>query len=175
MQSGRDYLVFEYTDALARARVEGSRRGVWGSIISLVITLVFLAVLVYFQRDLLESSTSRAFFAVFIGIGLLGIVIAVVRFIWARQDLRRIQPGPALVVDRGGIHVAGTRVEWHELESFGTKKRWLGGPEYVIKPAGQAPILVGVEHLANFPATVDSAVRILSAGRGAIELSGIDH
>lgn len=175
MQLGRDYLVFEHTDALARARVDGCRRGIWGSIISLVITLVFLAVLIYFQRDLWESPTSRAFFSVFIGIGLLGIGVAVVRFILARQDLGRIQPGPAMVVDRSGIHVAGTRVEWHELESFSTKSRWLAGPEYVIKPVGRPAILVGVEHLANFPATVDSAVRIFSSGRGAIEMAGIDH
>lgn len=175
MQASGDFLVFEHTDALARARLEARRKGIRNSVISLVFTLVFLAVLFALQRELVQAGTVRVFSAIFIGISLISLAVAVVLYLVARQDLLRISPGPAMVVDRDGMHVGGRRVQWEELASFTTRSRWLRGPEYVIAPIQGPAIVLGVEHLANFPATVDSAVRIYSGGRGAIDLSGIDH
>ncbi|NLT31572.1 MAG: hypothetical protein GXX86_14180 [Propionibacterium sp.] len=175
MQPGGDYLVFEHTDALVRARMDARRKGIRGSVISLIFTLVFLAVLFYLQRDLVEEGTVRVFSAIFIGIGLISLAVSVVLYLVARRDFQRVTPGPAMVVDREGLHAGGRRVAWPELASFTTRSRRLRGPEYVITPHNGPAIVLGVEHLANFPATVDSAVRIYSGGRGSIDLSGIDH
>ncbi|MGJ3507815.1 hypothetical protein [Enemella sp. A6] len=175
MQPGVDYLVFEHTDALVRARLQARRKGIRSSIISLVFTLVFLGVLMLLQRDLIEEGSVRVFSAIFVGISLISIAVSVVLYLIARQDFQRVQPGPAIVIDREGLHAGGRRVDWAELKSFTTRDRRLRGPEYVITPYEGPPIVLGVEHLANFPATVDSAVRVYSGGVGSIDLSGIDH
>lgn len=177
MYAAPDHLVVEYTSDAARAHVKGRRRQIIGASISLALVLVIWLVVYLVRRDVFQS-TPVIWWVVALGAGLslARLVLAIVRWLLARRDLRRIGSGPALVIGRFGVEANGQRLDWPGVKSIALVRGPLGGlgSDLAIQSQNGAAVQFGLLHLDVEPAALESATRVHSGGSRRMDLSILD-
>jgi hypothetical protein len=156
-------------------KVQRRKRRMRSRLVSLVITVVFLAVLYFWQRDSLAGAGFFTLYAVVLGVSVAWFAVHLVGFLMARRDLRRVGQGIALRIGRPGVEVHGVYVPWAEVGGLAAVK---GGPGrsanlQLTRTTGER-LSVPLEQIDVRPATLDLTARAYSAGRHGVDLAALD-
>lgn len=148
-------------------------RLIWG-LVSLAVTLGIFAVLWAIWPD-----TFGAWAPWFLGISLLSsgsmAVLNLIRWTRTRADARVAVPGLAIGVNREGLLIGQRWLSWPEVGSMVVKPGLLGSSHALVTTARDAStVAVPLELTDAMPASVDSVVRVLSAGLAWVDLSRLD-
>ena len=175
-QSAVTELLLPYDPGPLTAKVERRRRVVRGRIVSLVITVVILVAIYFWQRDELEGTGFIPVYAVVLGIPIVWLAVVVIRYRQTRGQLRSIGYGTAIRVGPPGIQVAGLAASWPHVGSVAiTKGRFGRGPVLTLRLIDGRQSQVPLDQVTVFPATLDSSVRAFSSGRQGVDLSALEN
>jgi hypothetical protein len=169
-----DELLVPFDDSRLRERVRSRRRGLWGRVVSLVITAGVLALLYFFGGEQRQGSGYVGVYGVVLGISLAWLLGYLVAWLRARRALGRVGSGTALRVGRPGIQVARTFTPWAEVTGLAMVARRGRGTVFEVRRASGPPVSVPLEQFDVHPATLDSTVRAYSGGRHGVDLSALD-
>ena len=157
-------------------KVARRRRAVISRIISLVITIVILVAVYFWQRDQLQGVQVIVVYAVVFAIPLVWLIVVLIRYLRARRQLRTLGYGTAIRIGPPGIQVAGLAVPWSQVASVAATKPGIGKPlQLRLTLVDGRWAAVDFEQVTVFPATLDSTVRAFSAGRHGVDLTAMDN
>lgn len=169
-------LLLPYDPGPLTAKAAQRRRVVRGRIISLVITVVILVAIYFWQRDQLEGTGFIPVYAVVLGIPVVWLVVVVIRYLQTRGQLRSIGYGTAVRVGAPGIQVAGLAASWPYVGSVAVIKGRFGrSPALTLRLIDGRQSQVPLDQVTVFPATLDGSVRAFSAGRHRVDLSALEN
>ena len=167
-------LIVPFDDSQLRTRASRRKRGMWSRVISLVITVIVLALLYRYGGNQLRGAGFLSVYGVVLAISVgwfLGYLVAWLR---ARRALSRVGRGTAVRIGRPGIQVGGTFTPWAEVTALAMVRRRGRGPELEVRRTSGAPVSVPLDQFEVHPATLDSTARAYSGGRHGVDLSGLD-
>ncbi|HSU35949.1 MAG TPA: hypothetical protein VLJ88_09825 [Propionibacteriaceae bacterium] len=175
-QSAVTELRLPYDPGPLTAKVERRRRVVRGRIVSLVITVVILVAIYFWQRDELEGTAFIPVYAVVLGIPIVWLAVVVIQYRQTRGQLRSMGYGTAIRVGPPGIQVAGLAASWPYVGSVAVTKGRLGrSPALTLRLIDGRQSQVPLDQVTVFPATLDGSVRAFSAGRQRVDLSALEN
>jgi hypothetical protein len=170
-------LAVPYDPTVPAAKVKKRFGRVRGRIISLVLTVVILLVIYFWQRASFPAGVWWIYGIIF-GLSLLWLAFYVIGYVQARRELASVGQGIALRIGRAGVQAAAEFAPWPQITALrvlngklGRSARFRleyvsdGGPRSVDVPMDQLPVL---------PATLDTTARAYSAGRWGVDLSSLD-
>jgi hypothetical protein len=169
-----DELIVPFDDSQLRDRVRRRKRGMWGRVISLVLTGVVLTLLYFFGGEQRQGEDDLVVYAVILGISLAWLGGYLWAWLRARRALRRVGRGTALRIGRPGIQVARTFTPWAEVTGLAVVRRRGRGAAFEVRRSSGAPVSVPLEQFEVHPATLDSTARAYSGGRHGVDLRGLD-
>lgn len=169
-----DELVVPFDDSQLRERARRRKRGMWGRVISLVITAVVLTLLYFFGGDQRQGSGYLTVYAVILGISLAWLVGYLLAWLRARRALAGVGRGTAIRVGRPGIQVARTFTPWAEVTGLAMVRRRGRGAAFEVRRSSGPPAAVPLEQVDVHPATLDSTARAYSGGRHGVDLAALD-
>lgn len=165
-----------YDPGPAEAKVEKRRRQVRSRVISLIITVIVLAAIYFWQRDELQGAGFFAVYGLVLGISVVWLGVVVFLSIRARQERAAVGHGIAVRIGRPGIQIAGLGAGWSEVSSVAVAKAGVGrGPVLRLKLRDGRQADVALDQLSIYPATLDSTVRAFSGGRHGVDLTALDN
>jgi hypothetical protein len=145
-------------------------------IVSLVITVVIMVAIYFWQRDQLQGTGFLVVYGVLLAIPVIWLIVVLIMYLRARGALRGLASGVAIRVGPPGIEVAGLGAPWPQVASVAAVKPGVGkGPVLRLSLVDGRQAAVSFEHITVFPATLDSAVRAFSASRHGVDLSALDN
>lgn len=110
-----------------------------------------------------------------ISIGLVLAVYSLIQWLRVRKDAVAAQPGLAIGLNRDGMLVRDRWLPWPEVGSVVVKPGALGSSASLVATArDQSAIAVPLDYTDTMPASLDAAVRALSAGRAWVDFSRMD-
>ena len=169
-------LVVPYDAGPLTEKVARRRALVRSRIISLVITVVVLVAIYFWQRDQLQGNGFLVVYGVVVGIPVVWLVVVLIMYFRARKQLRTLRPGIAVQIGPPGINVAGLGASWPEVAAVAAVKPGVGkGPVLRLTLHDGRQAAVPFEQITVFPATLDGAVRAFSASRHGVDLSALDN
>jgi hypothetical protein len=169
-------LVVPYDPGPLTEKVARRRALVRSRIVSLVITIVILVAIYFWQRDQLQGPGFLIVYGVVVAIPVIWLVVVLIMYLQARQRLRTLRPGIAIQVGPPGILVAGLGASWPEVAAVAAVKPGVGkGPVLRLTLYDGRRAEVPFEQITVFPATLDGAVRAFSASRHGVDLSALDN
>ena len=145
-------------------------------IVSLVITLLIMVGVYFWQRDQLQGNGILVGYGVVLAIPVVWLFVVVIMYVRTRSRLRKLPPGIAVQIGPPGIMVGGLGASWPEVASVAAAKPGLGkGPALRLRLHDGRQADVPLEAMTVFPATLDGAVRAFSASRHGVDLSKLDN
>jgi|GEM_PF-4816967 len=116
------------------------------------------------------------FYAFFGALNLARIIYSLVRWLLARSTLKKIPVGQiAIRVDRTGMGSGSAGMPWSQVEQVAARTPWWSrSPRLELTGGGQRSVL-RLDQIPALLATVDNAVRVLSAGQCRIDTSKLDR
>ena len=145
-------------------------------ILSLVITVVILVAIYFWQRDQLHGTGFLIVYGVVLAIPVVWLIVVLIMYLRARSALRGLAQGVAIRVGPPGIEVAGLGAPWSQVASVAAVKPGVGkGPVLRLSLVDGRQAAVPFEQITVFPATLDSAVRAYSVSRHGVDLSALDN
>ncbi len=169
-----DELIVPFDDRQLVERVRRRKRGLWGRVISLVITVAILAGLYFFAGGREQGSGVLGVYAVILGISVAWLVGYLVAWLRARRALGRIGAGTAVRIGRPGIQVARTFTPWAEVAGLAVVRRRRQGAAFELTRVSGPPVAVPLEQFDVHPATLDSTARAYSGGRHGVDLAALE-
>ncbi len=107
--------------------------------------------------------------------GLVSVVFSVIRLVRVRSDAGIAQPGLAIGLNRDGMLIGQQWLVWPEVGSVVVRPGSLGSSmSLVTTTRDRRSAKVPLEYTDTMPATLDTAVRVLSSGRAWLDLSRLD-
>ncbi len=162
---------YDPTEPLAKVKKRKSR--VRGRIISLVLTVVILVVIYFWQQASFTPGLWVVYGIVF-GISLIWLSFYIVGYVQAKRDLGTVGQGIGLRIGRAGVHVAGEFAPWSAITALRVVNGKLGkSPRFRLEHAGGVA-QIDMNQLPVLPATLDTTARAYSAGRHGVDLSALD-
>ena len=170
-------LVVPYDAGPLTEKVARRRALVRSRIISLVITVVVLVAIYFWQRDQLQGNGFLVVYAVVVGIPVVWLVVVLIMYVRARK---RCGPCGRGIADPGRVRRAsrspGLGASWPEVAAVAAVKPGVGkGPVLRLTLHDGRQAAVPFEQITVFPATLDGAVRAFSASRHGVDLSALDN
>lgn len=108
-------------------------------------------------------------------VGLVQAVFGVIRLIRVRADAGLAQPGLAIGLNRDGMLIGQRWLLWPEVGSVVVRPGALGSSTALVATdRDRGRVLVPLDYTDTMPATLDTAVRVLSSGRAWLDLSRLD-
>ena len=107
-------LLVPYDPIPLTEKVARRRRAVVSRIISLVITIVILVAVFFWQREQLQGCRYPGLLVVF-AIPLVWLIVVLIRYLLARRRLRTLGYGTAVRIGPPGIQVAGLAAPWPQV------------------------------------------------------------
>ncbi|MDR1711555.1 MAG: hypothetical protein LBR58_06870 [Propionibacteriaceae bacterium] len=116
---------------------------------------------------------------IFIAIALLGLLlpVAIAFFSWRRAeaDADNCGQGLALGINREGILFRERWLTWAEVgELVVEPSRWSGAQRLTVTARDNSQAWLPLSYTDTMPASLDTAVRALSAGQASVDLSRLD-
>lgn len=163
-----------YRPELVAAKVSRLRNRMIWQLGSLLLSLAIFAAL-----WLVWPETFGDWAPWFIGVSLLTgggtAVYYLIQWFRARSDARRAVPGLAIGINRDGMLIDQRWLTWGEVGSMVVKPGVLGASNSLVTTARDSfTTAVPLEYTDAMPASLDSVVRVLSAGRAWVDLSRLD-
>jgi hypothetical protein len=156
-------------------KVQRRKRLMRSRLVSLVLTVLFLAVIYLWQRDQLAGTGFVTLYAVVLGISVAWFAGYLVAFLVARRDLSRVGSGVALRIGRPGVEVRGVYVPWSEVASLAAVRGgWGRSAELQVTRSNGERFSVPLDQMQVRPATLDLTARAYSAGRYGVDLAALD-
>lgn len=169
-------LVVPYDPGPLTEKVARRRALVRSRILSLVITLVVLVAIYFWQRDQLQGNGFLVVYGVVLGIPVIWLAVVAIMYVRARRQVRMLRPGVAIQIGPPGIMVAGLGASWPEVAAVAAVKPGVGhGPALRLRLHDGRQAEVPFDQITVFPATLDGAVRAFSASRHGVDLSALDN
>lgn len=110
-----------------------------------------------------------------VGSGLLLAAFSLAQWLRIRRDAAAAQPGLAIGLNRDGMLVGQRWIPWPEVGSVVARPGALGGSSTLVATArDHSTATVPLDYTDTMPASLDSAVRVLSSGRAWVDLSRLD-
>lgn len=107
--------------------------------------------------------------------GLVSAGFSVVRLIRVNRDAGLARAGLAIGLNRDGMLVNQRWLVWPEVGSVEVRPGALGGSATLVATGrDRATTRVPLDYTDTMPATIDTAVRVLSSGRAWVDLSRLD-
>jgi hypothetical protein len=107
--------------------------------------------------------------------GLVSLVFSLIRLIRVRSDAGIAQPGLAIGLNRDGMLVGQQWLLWPDVGSVVVRPGSLGASmSLVTTTRDRRSTRVPLDYTDTMPATLDTAVRVLSSGRAWLDLSRLD-
>lgn len=169
-----DELVVDYDLDRVAVRAERRRRLFRSRMISLLITVL---VVVGFAIWLRSQGQAAGIWlsAVIIAISAGWAVVYYVIYRRARAELAELRPGTAIRIGRSGVEVAGLAAGWPSVAGISTMKGGLGrSPRLGLRLTDGRTSSLSLDQVTVLPATLDSTVRVYSAGRQGVDLTALD-
>lgn len=170
---GDEYGIY-YRPEVAAAKVSRLRLRVIWQVGSLLLSLVIFAVLWGVWPDIFADWAPW-----FIGVSLVTgggtAAFYLVQWLRARSDARQVIAGLAIGINRQGMLVNQRWLAWPEIGSMVVKPGVLGASSSLVTTARDSfTAAVPLELTDVMPASLDSVVRVLSAGQAWVDLSRLD-
>jgi hypothetical protein len=169
-----DELVVPFDASRLADRARRRKRGLWGRVVSLVITAGVLALLYFFGGEERQGSGYLTVYGVVLGISVAWLLGYLVAWLRARRALQRVGRGTAVRVGRPGIQVARTFTPWAEVTGLAMVRRRGRGAAFEVRRSSGPPVSVPLEQVEVHPATLDSTVRAYSGGRHGVDLAALE-
>lgn len=169
-----DELLVPFDDRQLRERARRRKRGMWGRVISLLITATILTLLYAFGGEERQGRATLTVYGVILGISLAWLLGYLVAWLRARQAVARVPRGTAVRVGRPGIQVARTFTPWAEVSGLAVVRRRGRGTALEVRRASGPPVAVPLDQFDVHPATLDSTARAYSGGRHGVDLGALD-
>ena len=169
-----DELLVPFDDSQLRERARRRKRGMWGRVVSLVITAVILTLLYLFGGEERQGQATLTVYAVILGLSLAWLLGYLVAWLRARAAVRRVGRGTAVRIGRPGIQVDRTFTPWAEVTGLAMVHRRGRGTAFEVRRASGPPVAVPLDHFDVHPATLDSTARAYSGGRHGVDLGALD-
>jgi hypothetical protein len=168
-------LVVAYDPGPLAEKVARRRRLIRSRLLSLGITIALLALIYLWRREDLGSTGLIIIFGVILGASLAWLVVSIVLYFMAKQEMKTVGSGVAIQIGPAGIEVAGLHASWPEVTKIDTIKGGFDrGPRLRLRLTDGRQADVPLDQVAVFPATLDSTVRAFSAGRHGVNLSALE-
>lgn len=169
-------LVVPYDAGPLTEKIARRRAMVRSRIISLVITVVVLVAIYFWQRDQLVGNSFLVVYGVVVGIPVIWLAVVLILYFRAAKQVSTLRPGIAVQVGPPGIMVGGLGASWPEVAGVAAVKPGPGkGPALRLTLQDGRQAAVPFEQITVFPATLDGAVRAFSASRHGVDLSALDN
>lgn len=107
--------------------------------------------------------------------GLVSVGFSVVRLLRVRADAGLARPGLAIGLNRDGMLIGQRWMLWPEVGSVVVRPGALGSSTALVATGRDRwTARVPLDYTDTMPATLDTAVRVLSSGRAWLDLSRLD-
>jgi hypothetical protein len=107
--------------------------------------------------------------------GLVTVGFSIVQLLRARRDAALAGDGLAIGLNRDGMLVGQRWLPWPEVGSVVVRPAALGGSSLLVATGrDRSASRVPLDYTDTMPATLDTAVRVLSSGRAWLDLSRLD-
>ena len=107
--------------------------------------------------------------------GLVSVGFSVIQLLRVRRDAELARPGLAIGLNRDGILIGQRWLVWPEVGSVVVRPGALGSSAALVTTGrDRSTSRVPLDYTDTMPATLDAAVRVLSAGRAWVDLSRLD-
>lgn len=110
-----------------------------------------------------------------LAVGLVTVAVGVVRLVRVRADADAARSGLAIGLNRDGMLVGQHWLPWPEVGAVVVRPGALGASTALVATGrDSATVRVPLDYTDTMPATLDTAVRVLSSGRAWLDLSRLD-
>ena len=163
-----------YRPDLVLGRIKRARGLLVSRVASTLISVAVVGAGWYFWPDQF-GSWAPWMIGISVATGLVTATISLIQFLRVRSDARIAQPGLAIGLNRQGMLVGQHWFPWPEVGSVVLKPGVLGASSALVTTdRARGTGLVPLDYTDTMPATLDAAVRVLSAGRAWVDLSRMD-
>lgn len=170
-------LALPYDSSEPQAKVDKRKRIVRGRIISIVLTVLIMLGLYFWQRAAFPAG-AWIVYGIIIGLSLAWLAFRIVGYVQAKRDLASVGQGIAVRIGRAGVQVAAEFAPWSHISALRVVNGKLGrSPRFQMEYAsdhGPAVAAIDLNQLPVLPATLDTTARAYSAGRHGVDLSSLD-
>ena len=163
-----------YRPDLVLGRVKRARSLLVSRGVSTLVSVALVGAAWYFWPDQF-GSWAPWMIGISVATGLVTSAVSLIQFLRVRSDARIAQPGLAIGLNRQGMLVGQHWFPWPEVGSVVLKPGILGASSALVTTdRARGTGLVPLDYTDTMPATLDAAVRVLSAGRAWVDLSRMD-
>ena len=163
-----------YRPDLVLGRVKRARSLLVSRVVSMLVSAALVGAGWYFWPDQF-GSWAPWMIGISVATGLVTSAVSLIQFLRVRSDARIAQPGLAIGLNRQGMLVGQHWFPWPEVDSVVLKPGVLGASSALVTTdRARGTGLVPLDYTDTMPATLDAAVRVLSAGRAWVDLSRMD-
>lgn len=163
-----------YRAEVADREFARARNTVWWRIGSMVLSLGLTAGAWYLWPEQF-GSWAPWIIGISLASGLVSILFGVIRLIRVRADAGVARTGLAIGLNRDGMLIGQQWLPWPEVGSVVVRPGALGASMSLVTTArDRRAARVPLDYTDTMPATLDTAVRVLSSGRAWLDLSRLD-
>ena len=168
-----EYGVYDRPERVTN-RVRRARGLLISRAVSMVISVGLVVAAWYFFPDQF-GSWAPWMIGISLATGVVTTLYSLIELMRVRADARIAQPGLAIGLNRQGMLIGQRWFPWPEVGSVVLKPGVLGAStSLVTTDRARGTGLVPIDYTDTMPATLDAAVRVLSAGRAWVDLSRMD-
>src|ERR671910_373985 len=169
-------LIVPYDAEHVELKVQRRRRRMRSQLISVVVTVVIMAGLYFWQRDQLQGAGFLVIYALVLGVPLILFLVFLLGYRQSRKELATMGSGTAVRIGVPGVQVADVSVAWPEVASLAAARGGIGrAPLLRLATTDGRQAGVPFDQIPTYPATLDSTVRAFSAGRHGVDLTALDN
>jgi len=163
-----------YRPEVAQARVKGASSQLYWRLGTTAFGAAAVAVAWYFWPEQV-GPWAPWYLWTSLAMGVVFGVVNLVQLLRARADAKLAQPGLAVGLNRDGMLVGQHWLPWPEVGAVVVKPGTLGASASLVTIGrDRSNSTVPLDYTDTMPATLDSAVRVLSSGRAWVDLSRLD-
>jgi hypothetical protein len=168
-------LVVPYDPGPLAEKVARRRRLVRSRLLSLGITIAVLLLIYLWRREDLQGAVFAVLYALILCASLAWLGASAALYVLAKREFAALGSGIAIRIGPPGIQVAGLSASWPGVAAIDTVKGGLGrDPRLRLTTTDGRQADVPLDQVTVFPATLDSTVRVFSAGRHGVDLSVLE-
>ncbi|MGC3994508.1 MAG: hypothetical protein QM779_10440 [Propionicimonas sp.] len=163
-----------YTRGLGKRQVARARNLIWWRLGSMLFSAALAGAAWYFWPDQFGEWAPWVIGAAVVT-GLVSVGLSVVQFVRVDRDAKLARNGLAIGLNRDGMLIGQRWLVWPEVGSVVVRPGTLGSSTSLVATArDNSTARVPLDYTDTMPATLDSAVRVLSSGRAWVDLSRLD-
>lgn len=163
-----------YRDGAAPGHLAHVRRTLWWRVGSTAVSLAITGAAWLIWPDVF-ADWAPWLLGISAASGLVTIGYSVVQLLRVRADAGRVRPGLAIGLNRDGMLVGERWYPWPEVGAVSVRPGTLGASATLVATGrDNSSVRVPLDYTDTMPATLDTAVRVLSSGRAWVDLSRMD-